>query len=130
MAVNKPQIIKTDSGEELVVLSRRDYESMRARVGDEDAEDAMTARILAATASHVAIPESVWAEIEAGPSPIRPLRQWRGLTQEQLAKAAQISQGYLSSLETGKKVGDLDTLRAIATALGVGLDDVTPDDSA
>jgi DNA-binding XRE family transcriptional regulator len=127
ITMNKPQIIKTDAGEELVVLSRRDYDAMRARAGDPDAENAMTKRILAATAGDTAIPESVWVQIERAPSPIRPLRQWRGLTQEHLAEAANISQGYLSELETGRKSGDLDTLRALATALGVGLDAMTHD---
>ena len=84
----------------------------------------MTARILADTAGEVAIPESVWQEIEAARSPIGPLRRWRGLTQDGLAAAAGISQGYLSALEAGRKRGDVDTLRALAAALGVGLDAV------
>jgi len=42
-----------------------------------------------------------------------------------LRPRADISQGYLSEIETGKKTGDVTTLRAIAAALGVGLDDVT-----
>lgn len=122
--MGKPQIITTEGGEELVVLSRRDYEALAARSGDSDAEDAMTLRMLAETAGDVAIPESVWQEIEAEPSPIGPLRRWRGLTQSGLAGAAGISQGYLSALEAGRKRGDVDTLRAIASALGVGLDAV------
>ena len=122
--MGKPQIIKTAAGEELVILSRRDYDAMLARAGDKAAENAMTARILATTEGDTAIPESVWAQIEAAPSPIKPLRQWRGITQEQLAEEAGISQGYLSALETGRRTGDLETLRAIATALQVGLDAV------
>ena len=41
----KPTFITTDGGEELVVLSRREYDSLLARLGDEDAEDRMTVRI-------------------------------------------------------------------------------------
>lgn len=123
--MGKPQFVTTESGEEIVVLSRRDYEALAARAGDDDAEDAMAARILADTAGEAAIPESVWGQIEAAPSPIGPLRKWRGLTQAALASAAGISQGYLSALEAGRKRGDVDTLRAIAAALGVGLNAVT-----
>lgn len=124
--MNKPQIIKTDKGEELVVLTRRDYDAMRARAGDEEAEDAMTARIIeeAKAAGGAALPLSIWEEIEAAPSAIGPLRRWRKLTQSELAAKAVISQGYLSELESGKKGGDVATLRAIADALGVSLDDV------
>ena len=41
----KPQFLTTENGEELVVLSRRDYDSLLAQLGDEDAEDRMTVRI-------------------------------------------------------------------------------------
>jgi DNA-binding XRE family transcriptional regulator len=125
--MSKPQFIRTEAGEEFVVLSRRDYDAMRARLGDEDAEDRMTARIVkeAKASGGVAAPLSVWDEVEAASSPIGPLRKWRKLTQEGLAAKAGISQGYLSELETGRKAGDLATLRRVAAALGVGLDDVT-----
>lgn len=122
----KTQIITTESGEEMVVLARRDYDALLARAGDAAGEDAMTARIVARTAGETAIPASVWEAVEAAPSPIGPLRQWRGLTQEALAAAAGISQGYLSALERGRKTGDVHTLRAVADALGVGLDAVSP----
>jgi DNA-binding XRE family transcriptional regulator len=127
--MSKPQMIKTEQGEELVILSRRDYDAMRARLGDEEAEDAMSARILKERAGDVAIPLAVWDEIDATSSPIGPLRKWRGLTQEALAKKAGISQPYLSALETGRKTGDIATLRAVADALGVGLDNVTKDEN-
>jgi DNA-binding XRE family transcriptional regulator len=128
--MSKPQMITTESGEELVVLTRRDYDAMRARAGDEQAEDAMTARIVAEARARgdVAIPVEVWQKIEAAPSPIGPLREWRGLTQEALAERAGISQAYLSLLESGKKGGHIATLRAIAEALGVSLDDVIKDE--
>jgi DNA-binding XRE family transcriptional regulator len=102
---------------------------MCARLGDEEAEDAMSVRILKEREGDVALPLAVWNEIDAAPSPIGPIRNWRKLTQEQLAAAAGISQGYLSEIETGKKVGDVATLRAIATALRVSLDDVVKDEA-
>ena len=41
------------------------------------------------------------------------------MTQEQLAKAAGVSRGYLARLETGRHSPTLDTLRKIAKALRV-----------
>ena len=35
----EPQVLKTAAGEELVVLPRRDYDVLLARLGDEEAED-------------------------------------------------------------------------------------------
>ena len=43
------QIITTESGEELVVLPRREYDKLLARLGDEEAED----RVLADVAREV-----------------------------------------------------------------------------
>jgi PHD/YefM family antitoxin component YafN of YafNO toxin-antitoxin module len=37
------QIITTESGEELVVLTRREYDALMARLGDEEAEDLVLA---------------------------------------------------------------------------------------
>ena len=123
--MGKPQIITTESGEELVVLSRREYEALAARQVEGEPGQPAAGRIRAQTAGGVPIPESVLQEIEAAPSPIAPLREWRGLTQAELAAAAGISQGYLSALEAGRKGGDAHTLHAIARTLDVGLDALT-----
>ncbi|WP_276199033.1 helix-turn-helix domain-containing protein [Chelatococcus sp. XZ-Ab1] len=125
--MGKPQIIHTD-GEDLVVLSRRDYEALCARAGEEAAEDAMTARIVAETrdaiarGDDVALPGAVWDAIEAGENAVRVLRKHRGLTQAALAEAVGVSQGYIAELEGGRKSGTPETLRALAKALGVPLD--------
>lgn len=51
---------------------------------------------------------------------VRELRLERGLTQEQLADAAQIHVTYLSGIETGKKNPTIGLLNAVAGALDVG----------
>ena len=51
---------------------------------------------------------------------IRQLRDRERLTQEQLAKKADVTQGYIAQLESGlKKNPSLPTLKKIAKALGV-----------
>lgn len=47
------------------------------------------------------------------------------MTLETLAGATGLSKPYLSQIETGKRVGGIDTLKLIAAALGVTLDDLT-----
>lgn len=51
--------------------------------------------------------------------PVKILRKFRGMTQEDLATAAQISRPYIAGIETGKKQGSLAAMRALATALNV-----------
>jgi DNA-binding XRE family transcriptional regulator len=125
--MGKPQIIHTD-GEDLIIIARRDYEALLARAGDDASEDAMTARIIAATdakiarGEDVALPAAVWVAIESGEHPIRAIRQHRGLTQIEVAKRANLRQGYIADIEAGKKRGSAASLKAIAAALAVPLD--------
>jgi DNA-binding XRE family transcriptional regulator len=54
--------------------------------------------------------------------PVRVLREYRGLTQPQLAAAAGISVPYLSQLESGKRRGSARVLSRLAAALTVDLE--------
>ena len=57
------QTLTTESGDELVVLSRRDYDTLLARRGDEDAEDRMTLILTAEAGAEEPLPEAVSAAI-------------------------------------------------------------------
>jgi transcriptional regulator with XRE-family HTH domain len=60
--------------------------------------------------------------LAGGGNPIRVLRQFRDLTQDELATAVGITQNYLSDLETGKRKGPMALHRKFADALGVPLE--------
>jgi len=113
------QTLTTPSGEELVVLSRRDYDALLAKLGDEDAEDRMTLLLAAEARADAPLPESVSTAILKGESLLKALRLWRGVTQVQLAENAGIGQGYLSELEARAKVGSAETLAKLTRALDV-----------
>jgi DNA-binding XRE family transcriptional regulator len=70
------------------------------------------------------IPAEVVNAILDGKSPIKVWREYRGLTQQQLADTVGISKPYLSQLETGKRTGTTEVLSAIAEALNVSLEQV------
>ena len=59
------------------------------------------------------------APVERMARRLQKLRERRGLTQEQLAKKAGISRGYLARLETARQDPTLSTLEKLAKALGV-----------
>jgi DNA-binding Xre family transcriptional regulator len=113
------QTLITESGEELVVLSRRDYDALLARSGDEEAEDRMTLILAAEARAEAPLPELVSTTILKGDSVLKALRVWRGLTQVQLAEAAGIGQGFLSELEGRMKTGSAETLTKLAQRLDV-----------
>lgn len=55
---------------------------------------------------------------------MRDLRKQRGWTQEDLARAANLTTGTISRVERGEDIPNLPTAQAIARALGVGVDDI------
>jgi Helix-turn-helix len=121
--VSAPQIIRTPSGEELVVLPRADYEALldRADCEAEDADDVAIydARKAELAAGSVVLPPEVSAAIVRGDSRLKAIRLWRGETQLQLTDKTNISQGYLSDLESGRRTGAPETLAKLAQALDV-----------
>jgi DNA-binding XRE family transcriptional regulator len=68
------------------------------------------------------IPAEVVDAIFDDANPIKVWREYRGMSQQELAEQAEISVPYLSQLETNKRKGSLGVLSAIAKALNVSLD--------
>ena len=87
----------------------RDYDAAKAAL--ENGEDEL-------------IPAEVVFAILDVENPIKVWREYRGLTQQQLADKVKISKPYISQIETGKRTGTTEILSAIAKALDVSLDDV------
>jgi transcriptional regulator with XRE-family HTH domain len=58
----------------------------------------------------------------AGENALRVVREWRGKTQLYIAQKANIGQGYISDLESGRRKGTIAALKRIADALKVPLD--------
>src|SRR5579872_5075365 len=122
-AMNGPQIIRTPSGEELVVLPRAEYEALLDRAGEgaEDADDIAIydARKAELAAGGAVLPAEVSAAILRGESRLKAIRNWRGETQLHLNFKTGIGQGYLSDLETGRGAGTSETIAKLAQALNV-----------
>src|SRR5690554_1622122 len=60
------------------------------------------------------VPGDVVFAILDGENPVKVWREYRGMTQQQLAEAAEISPSYLSQIESGKRTGSAEVLKAIA----------------
>ena len=118
------QIIHTASGEELVVMDRRDYDALMSLVSDIDEDeddvamyDARKAEIVAS--GETPLPEAVSAAVLKGDSLLKAVRRWRGISQTAIAEKIGIGQGYLSDLESRRRAGTSDTLRRLAETLDV-----------
>jgi DNA-binding XRE family transcriptional regulator len=71
------------------------------------------------------IPADIVNSILDGKNPVKVWREYRGLTQQQLADAVEISKPYLSQIETGKRTGTTEVFAAIAKALDISLEQIT-----
>lgn len=115
----------TDDGE-MAILPRAEYEALLARL-EEAIEDVGTARLIDRGLREIAegaplIPIEVVNRLTSGENPVRVFREWKGLTQVELAARVALSQGHVSDIESGRRVGTVAVLRQIADALGVPLD--------
>jgi mRNA interferase RelE/StbE len=78
----------------------------------------------AAAAGGEGMPADALRRIVTGENPTRVIREWRGLTAAELARRAGIHRVQLHDIESGKRVGSVETLRRLAEALDVPLDDL------
>ncbi len=122
--MSKIQIIERDGERLFAVIPWDEYERMRDAL--EMAEDVRLYDEAVARGDEF-FPVEVVDRLLGGENPIRVFRGHRGMTQRQLAKVVGIDPAYLSQIETGKRTGSTRVLRAIATALGVDLDDIVGD---
>jgi DNA-binding XRE family transcriptional regulator len=88
----------------------------------EDVQDFDQYKTDSANGSEEAIPADVLYAIMDGANPIRAFREFRGMTQHDMAQGAEITVPYLSQLESGKRKGALEVMVRVAKALDVDLE--------
>jgi len=119
------QIIEKDGKPEWAVLPYEEYERLLADVEmlhDIRAYDEVKQAL--AAGEEELIPDYLVRQLLDSENPIRVWREYRALTQAELAQTAGISTAYLSQLESGKRVGTADVLSRIARSLNVTVDDI------
>jgi DNA-binding XRE family transcriptional regulator len=93
----------------------------------EQAEDADAVRAYdraKAQRDQETVPITVADALLAGHNPMRVWREYRRMTQDQLAAAAGVRRAYVAQLESGRRRGSTQVLARIARALGVDIDDL------
>lgn len=108
-----------------VTMPSAEFERLVALL--EDAEDVAAfdgAQRRLASGEEELVPASAVDRLLAGESAVRVWREHRGLAGKALAAQAGISAPYLAQIEAGQREPSLSVLKALAAALGVGLDDL------
>jgi DNA-binding XRE family transcriptional regulator len=94
-----------------MLLDIQDYDSAKAALERGDDE---------------LVPSEIVYAILDGENAIKVWREFRGMSQQELAEKAGISVPYLSQLETSKRTGSLEVLSSLAKSLHVSLENIVP----
>ena len=91
----------------------------------QDAADASAAMKELAIGEDETVPGDIAERLITGKEhPVKIWREYRGLTQEALGKAAGVGKSYISQIENTGKTASTKVLKALAEALDVGMDDL------
>ena len=113
----------TRHGKEFAVLPMDDLKKLMddaEMLSDVRAYDAAKARI--DSGQDEPIPLEIAERRLAGESTVKIWREYRGLTQEDLAKKSKVSRPMIAAIESRHKKGGIGTLKKLAVALKVDLD--------
>jgi transcriptional regulator with XRE-family HTH domain len=118
---------KTPLGDDIVILSRAEYDALTSGRRDEDAADVARANNILADierGTETLLTSEQASQLLEAKTPLAFWRKHRGMTQEALSKSVGVAQGFISEIENGAKTGDVQTLAVIARALEISLDDL------
>jgi DNA-binding XRE family transcriptional regulator len=119
--MTKAHIFRTPRGEELVVMPREEYESLK-----DSAVASARVRDLAQRREEFLSAEAVGALLKS-PTPLGFWRKKHRMTQTALANDVGVSQNFLSDLERGKATGDVVLYARLARRLNIAIEDLVPD---
>ena len=111
---------------ETVTIPRAEYDRLRAVEEDfEDFRAALAVEARIAAGEEELVPSHVADRLIDGEAPLRVWREYRGLSQSALARVSRASTGCRSSRSRpDATLGSVRTLRKLADALGVAVDDI------
>ena len=110
---------------EMVTIPREEYDRLQAAAEDlADLQSYDRAKAALAAGEEELVPAEYVNRLLNGENALRVYRDLRVLTQAALAAKAGVNRVTVTEIETGRKQGSVTTLRALATALDVTLDDL------
>ncbi|AWI55818.1 hypothetical protein AB395_0000132 [Sinorhizobium fredii CCBAU 45436] len=112
----------------MVVMAEDEYKMLlHAAEAAEDAEDVADVKRInerLARGEEELIPADIVNRILDGESKVKVWREYRKLTLRELAAKVDISPAYLSQIEGGSRDGTFETMKKIAAALGITVDEL------
>jgi predicted transcriptional regulator len=120
------QYIEKDGRREYAIIPIDEYERLVAAA--EMVDDILTYDNIKSKArdrDNESIPGEIVNRLLTGANPIQVWREFRGLTQQQLAERIELSESALQQFESGLREAPVHILSRIANALHIMIDDIT-----
>ena len=112
---------------ETVTIPKAEYDRLRALEEDfADIQTALAVEARLAAGEEELIPAAVVDRLLDGEPPLRVWREFRNLTQSDLARASGVNRAQIVDIESDRNSGSVRTLRKLADALRVTVDDLVP----
>jgi mRNA interferase RelE/StbE len=106
---------------ETVTISKQEFQALLA--AKHELEDIQAYDKAMADHSE-SVPHDYVKRLVNGEAPLRVFREWRGLTQSALAEKSGVNRVQITNIEAGIKSGSVATLKKLADALNITLDDM------
>jgi len=116
------QVIKKDGKPEWAILPYSDYIELLS--DHEDHKKIKTFKEKLSRRQEDLVPKDIVNQIISGKNPIKAYREFRKLSLSELANKTNLSISYLSQLEHNDRKGSANSLKNIASALMIGIDDL------
>jgi len=116
-----PQFILERGTPAFVILSISEYERILEKL--EEIEDIKAVEASLEQGGE-RFPLELVEKIAAGENPIKTFREFRNISQSDLAKMVKVSRQYISQIEHGTRKGSTSILKKIAKALRLDLVDI------
>ena len=106
---------------EMVTIRKSEYDRLKAAA--EDLADIIAFDKAMADGGE-SIPAAYVERMIEGESPVRVYRDLRGLTQAQLSGLSGVNRVQIADIEARRKTGSVETVKKLAEALSVSVDDL------
>ena len=118
---------ETETMTETVTIPRAEYDRLCAAEADfADLRAALAVRERIEAGADEFVPAAVADRLIDRESPLRVWREHRALSRSALARASAVNRIQIADIEADRAVGSVRTLRALADALRVTVDDLLP----
>jgi DNA-binding XRE family transcriptional regulator len=116
---------------EMVTIPKDEY--LRLKALEEDLADLQSVAELLQrldVGEEELIPAAVVDRLLDGQAPLLVWREYRSLTQAELARRSGVNRVQIIDIEAGRKTGSVETLRKLASTLQIEIDDLVSPSSA